>query len=231
MPYGSTEEPDVEFTMEDSVAPAVESSGVRSGKSVAPEFGRWRTVVVSSAVGANSATPGAQRILNRSQRRHRGHIIVTSTGSILGVPAQPAVPATTVAAQNVNSYPVQVVIAANGATITNVSVNGVTVGTAAGTYVVPAYGSISIAYAVAVPTWVWSAVSGTPQPLTDGIILGSKDEICSGQPAIIGSLGGFLAIGSNTRWEAQAELWVCYPASNSASVFVTFCDEVYASEG
>jgi len=71
-------------------------------------------------------------------------------------PSQPSVPATGVAQQNPNSYPVQVVISANGATITNVSVNGITAGTAAGTYVVPAYGAISIAYSVATPTWVWS---------------------------------------------------------------------------
>lgn len=71
-------------------------------------------------------------------------------------PSQPAVPATGVAQQNGNAYPVQVVISPNGATITNVSVNGVTVGTAAGTYFVPAYGSISIAYSVAIPTWVWT---------------------------------------------------------------------------
>lgn len=71
-------------------------------------------------------------------------------------PSQPPVPATGVAQQNVNSYPVQVVISPNGATITNVSVNGITVGTAAGTYTVPAYGAISIAYSVATPTWVWS---------------------------------------------------------------------------
>jgi hypothetical protein len=68
----------------------------------------------------------------------------------------PAVPATGVAAQNTNPYPVTVVINANGATITNVSVNGVTVGTAAGTYVVPAYGSISIAYTVATPLWTFA---------------------------------------------------------------------------
>lgn len=86
------------------------------------------------------------------------------------VPTQPPVPATGVAQQNTNSYPVQVVISANGATITNVSVNGVTVGTAAGTYVVPAFGSISIAYSVATPTWVWSdanaAAVGTAAPFS-----------------------------------------------------------------
>jgi hypothetical protein len=76
----------------------------------------------------------------------------------LSTVSQPAVPATGVAQQNVNSVPVQVVISPNGATITNVSVNGITVGTAAGTYTVPAYGSISIAYSVATPTWVWSSL-------------------------------------------------------------------------
>ena len=72
------------------------------------------------------------------------------------VPSQPAVPATTVATQNANGYPVSVAINANGATISAVTVNGVVVGASAGTYVVPAYGSISISYTVAVPTWVWS---------------------------------------------------------------------------
>jgi hypothetical protein len=76
------------------------------------------------------------------------------------VPATPSTPATGVAVQNVNNYPVQVVIGANGGTITNVSVNGITVGTAAGTYVVPAYGSISIAYTVATPTMAWTNANG-----------------------------------------------------------------------
>jgi hypothetical protein len=85
----------------------------------------------------------------------------TGAGLAAPAPAQPAVPATNVVQQNVNAYPVQVVIGANGATISNVSVNGVTAGTAAGTYTVPAFGSISIAYTVATPTWTWSnATSG-----------------------------------------------------------------------
>lgn len=68
-------------------------------------------------------------------------------------PSQPAVPASTVAQQNTNSYPVQVVI--SGGTATSTSVNGVVVGAGDGTFVVPAYGSISVTYSVA-PTWVWS---------------------------------------------------------------------------
>lgn len=81
--------------------------------------------------------------------------------------SQPAVPASGVAQQNLNNAPVTVVISPNGATITNVTVNGVTVGTGAGTYIVPPAGTISIAYTVATPTWVWSL---TPAPITTTVI-------------------------------------------------------------
>lgn len=73
--------------------------------------------------------------------------------------ATPATPATGNAVQNPNPYPVQVIIGANGATITAVVVNGITVGVAAGTYTIPAYGALSIAYTVATPTMVWSNAS------------------------------------------------------------------------
>lgn len=76
-------------------------------------------------------------------------------------PNSGSVLATGVAQQNVNTYPVQVVIAANGATITAVVVNGITVGTGAGTYTVPAFGAISVSYTVATPTWVWSNAGGS----------------------------------------------------------------------
>jgi hypothetical protein len=87
-----------------------------------------------------------------------------SAGSQNPTPSQPAVPATGVAQQNANAYPVSVAIAANGATITAVTVNGVQVGSGAGTYTVPAGGSISIAYSVATPTWVWSNLAVFYQP-------------------------------------------------------------------
>lgn len=81
--------------------------------------------------------------------------------------SQPAVPASGVAAQNLNNAPVTVVISPNGATITNVTVNGITVGTGAGTYIVPPAGTISIAYTVATPTWIWTL---TPAPITTSVI-------------------------------------------------------------
>lgn len=108
----------------------------------------------------------ATRISGRDTSRNTMYVQIEtapgSTSTLLAAGATPAVPATGVAAQNTSAYPVSVVIAANGATITNVSVNGVTVGTAAGTYVVPAYGSISIAYTVAIPTWTWTQLGTGP---------------------------------------------------------------------
>lgn len=89
-------------------------------------------------------------------------ITVTSTGtdnataSFKPTPSQPAVPASTVAQQNPNGYPVNVVI--SGGTITAVTVNGVQVGTGAGTYLVSSGGTIAVTYSVA-PTWVWSNAS------------------------------------------------------------------------
>jgi hypothetical protein len=74
------------------------------------------------------------------------------------VPSQPGVPASTVAVQNTNSYPVQVVIS-GGSGLSAVVVNGITVGTGDGTYTVPAYGAISVTYSTTAPTWVWSNAS------------------------------------------------------------------------
>lgn len=86
-------------------------------------------------------------------------IVIVANPFVSGpVPSQPAVPASTVAQQNTNAYPVTVVISAG--TITAVVVNGITVGAAAGTYTVPAFGAISITYSVA-PTWLWSNAGGS----------------------------------------------------------------------
>lgn len=68
----------------------------------------------------------------------------------------PAVPASTVAATNSSALPATVVI--TGGTMTNVSINGTTAGTGAGTYTVPAGGTITMTYTVA-PTWTWTLVT------------------------------------------------------------------------
>jgi len=77
----------------------------------------------------------------------------------------PAVPATTVPVTNTSQFPVAVTIAANGATISAITINGTSQGTAAGTYIVPAGGTIALSYTVATPTWTWATtvagVTGT----------------------------------------------------------------------
>ena len=84
---------------------------------------------------------------------------ILSTPPVVPVVATPAVPATTVTAPNNNAFPVAVTIAANGATISAVTVNGSATGfTGACTVVVPAGGTVSISYTVATPTWVWTAL-------------------------------------------------------------------------
>jgi hypothetical protein len=95
MPQGSTEEPETVFTGLESVPVHVVSTDAKPGKSIAPEFGQWKTVIVSSALGPVSTTPGAQRLLNRSLRRHEARIVVNASivaqtvtdGVIIGPPA------------------------------------------------------------------------------------------------------------------------------------------------
>jgi hypothetical protein len=69
--------------------------------------------------------------------------------------AAPAVPATTVAADNAAGVPVAVTVA--GGTVTAVTVNGTQALAAAGTVVVPYPGTISLTYASGSPTWTWAA--------------------------------------------------------------------------
>ena len=88
------------------------------------------------------------------------------------MPVTPAVPATTVAVQNSNPYAVTVVI--TGGTMTAVVVNSVTVGTGAGTYIVPAAGAISMTFSGA-PTWAWSAAaSSVPASAQRQAIIGGQ---------------------------------------------------------
>lgn len=68
----------------------------------------------------------------------------------------PSIPASLTPVTNTSPLPATVVI--SGGTMTNVTVNGVTVGAGAGTYTVPAAGTIVMTYTVA-PTWTWNLQS------------------------------------------------------------------------
>ena len=67
--------------------------------------------------------------------------------------ATPAVPASGTPATNTSPLPAQVVI--SGGTLSNVVVNGSSVGTGDGTYTVPPGATITLSYTVA-PTWTWT---------------------------------------------------------------------------
>jgi hypothetical protein len=68
----------------------------------------------------------------------------------------PAVPGSGVTATNTSPLPATVVVSAG--TVTNVTVNGVSVGSGDGTYTVPPSGTIAVTYSVA-PTWTWTLQS------------------------------------------------------------------------
>lgn len=125
-------------------------------------------------------------------------IVAAQLTAIAGpVPSQPAVPASTVAQQNVNSYPVQVVVSGGAATVT--TVNGVVVGAGDGTFVVPAYGSIAITYSVA-PTWVWSNASAS-SPDTLAVYLG--DNLITAPIAAVPAIAAFGSYYSIQRYTSN----------------------------
>lgn len=109
----------------------------------------------------------------------------------------PGVPATGVNVQNPNPYAVQVVINAAGAAITNVSVNGVTMGVAAGTYYVPAFGAISVAYTLGPPTWLWT------------------------NPAPVAATGGTIPL---LEYDAEPAMWFI---ASIAGIQLSVIDELY----
>jgi hypothetical protein len=72
---------------------------------------------------------------------------------------KPAVPATTVPVTNTSGFPMHVEVSANGATITAVKIDGLTIGNPTarvlGSYRVRNGSTIALTYTVATPTWQW----------------------------------------------------------------------------
>jgi hypothetical protein len=73
---------------------------------------------------------------------------------------QPAVPATTVAVTNTSGFSMGVEVSVNGATMTNVKVDGVIVGAGStprtsGRFRVRNGSTITLAYSVGTPAWQW----------------------------------------------------------------------------
>jgi hypothetical protein len=182
-----------------------------------------------------SATTGIVRILQRRLTRHRARIWIPSlqsTGGTNPTPSQPAVPASGVAVQNTNLYPVDVTI--TGGTVTAVVVNGVTVGTGDGTYLVPVAGSISMTYSVA-PTWVWADANPTGSPTT-AVVLGRTEAEVQNGVAANGLQGSGLYIpaamipfggGGGLPWENQRD---CFATAIGGTATIIVLDESYAQD-
>lgn len=110
---------------------------------------------ISSPLALLEATGIKQFAEQRLAGKRDGNLQFTTLFNNTGTTNTPAVPATNTPVTNANGWAVFVTI--TGGTLTSVKVNGVQVGTTAGTYVVPAGQTISITYSAA-PTWNWVGV-------------------------------------------------------------------------
>lgn len=97
----------------------------------------------------------------------------TSFFDFSGAVSTPSFPATTVAQVSTYNFPVLVTIAAG--TVTDVSVNGSSVGSGDGSYLLPAFGSITVTYTGS-PTWAWAAVGAEHDILS---VLPRTDTVAS----------------------------------------------------
>lgn len=173
---------------------------------------------VSVPIIQNGTSPVPSQLCQRSTRRRKARIYILGLGSgTLPVPAQPAVPASGTAIQNLNTFPVDVQI--NGGTISNVAVNGINMFSATGLYLVPAGGSIAVTYTVA-PTWVWSNASGLA---ATSIVYNSRPDSLTGPNPQGGVITTF---PFQIEWENQQPLYACAVGGGPVSAIVQ--DEQYA---
>jgi hypothetical protein len=145
----------------------------------------------------------------------------------------PSIPASTVVQANTTGQNTMVTI--SGGTLTFVFVNGVQVGTSAGTYFLPANGNISITYSAA-PTWTWAQALVTlagetaagnikdvsiSQSLTldaNRIFVGTQgfksEQIENGYRSITGSM--------NVEWLSSEAYYNAYANDTTTSIQLTF---------
>jgi hypothetical protein len=109
---------------------------------------------ISGAIAVLEATSIKQSAEARLFGLRSGTMKFTSLFEDATTVTNPLVPGSTV--PYVSTYNFAVLVTITG-TVTNVSINGVTAGTAAGTYLLPASASIAMTYSSA-PTWNWIAV-------------------------------------------------------------------------
>jgi hypothetical protein len=94
-----------------------------------------------------------------------------------------------------NNYHGTVTVVISGGTMTAVFVNGVLVGAGAGTYQVPAHGTISMTYSLA-PTWVWTSSSALVTN-ANGVVNVSREHIV---PAGLITWTTNASVAGSIRW-------------------------------
>jgi hypothetical protein len=129
---------------------------------------------ISQPLQLLDATAMTQRAHARLKGKRDGAVSATVfMDTNFPVVASPGVPATTVPL--VSTFPYVVRVTITGGTMSNVVINGTSVGSGAGTYALPAFGTITLTYTVA-PTWVWRSLGTEHDALST---LPSADTICS----------------------------------------------------
>jgi hypothetical protein len=129
---------------------------------------------VSSPLQLLDATGMTQRAMQRLKGKRDGAISFTSFLNVNSpTVTSPGVPASGTPVVSTYNFTVRVTI--TGGTMTNVVVNGSSVGSGAGTYVIPAFGSITLTYTVA-PTWSWFSLGTEHTALAS---IPSADVVCS----------------------------------------------------
>lgn len=159
---------------------------------------------------------------------------MTLTAPAVGTPG---VPSSGTATTNLvaNSTGTVVAVTISAGTIANVYVNGTQAGTAAGLYLVPAGGTISITYSVA-PTWAW-ALPQTSASVTAGgaaltfAPLGTNVAFTAGQVLVIDPAGTSDIVTVTGTPTATSVPVTALNASHSSGVSVTVAQVAPALSG
>lgn len=196
---------------------------IKINASVAPAGGTTAAAVFNTATG-----PGAGAVIATTGILPAGTYTINWT---VGYGAGAVTQATEVNNMQLNAGAITLRANVQGVANSNAPQPNVTVTLAAPAAITVTAINAGTATAVyeASITATQSATSQTP---TDGVFLVDRDTANNvGQSFALPGFqyGGLLQIGDNARWECQQELHVVPAAGNSATVYVTVSDEIYAS--
>lgn len=178
-----------------------------------PEFGSWQSM---SWPAGTTQVASAQPILPQARSRKEAQIVIvgvptTTTPAVNAI----ALPASGVAGFNNNSTGVNVTVA--GGTVSAIAVNGVTTGATAGTFFVPAGGTITVTYTVAPTTFTTAGIPVTAVPAGMFVRVGTFAQVTGN--------GGAQLQPGRYPYHAAQQVWVASDGVNPALINVL--DERY----